>query len=559
MDLDYDLQQQEIAVLKSIFADTFHQYMNQNEKYRETIRKSREAISYDPIEDPDCYFQMRIPVNLPENFKIKVKRSDIVNSNINYVTTTTTTSTTTTTTSIAHTLLGHKPPTVEEEVLSEYIEYAVVSLPRISLNFQYPQDYPQESAPMFQLSCSWLSVDQMELIASHLDALFEKGELVIFKYIDWIRDNVISSLQLTDGLVLTNDIQQDVNDEDTRCKWENEYNWVSLLSALPMILSNNSHESKKQFMQNSHTCPICYCDYPACEMTLLKCNHFLCNECLSSTCNINIESKNIQLLKCTEFDCPQIFDINTIQQAASADNFEKYQDLVKLSKGYTKCNHCGEGWAFIDVHTQSTLCPKCYYSACLGCQKAFHPGVPCADVGKIYNIPKHTLSVKRKDILKNINNDNQQQSQRVLEAIMENANTFDRDHKYCPGCNTLIFKIDGCNKVACTACNVKFCFLCCKVIQDYTHFNEANSVCPIFGGKPLVTTVFRKKDPTQQYVPKSDTGKMKCLRCASECYRYNYNNHLLCFTCKTEMCYQCKSVIKSKHYTTSPCKQHGDL
>ncbi|KYQ93638.1 hypothetical protein DLAC_05021 [Tieghemostelium lacteum] len=559
MDFDYDLQQQEIAVLKSIFADSFHQHStkkvveeNGDEYYKADIRKSREEISYDPTNE-DCYFQMKITLNLPEDFKVKVKRSDLVNNSIS----TTTTTTTSTTSRLS---LGHAGHDEKKEDESEYIEYAIVSLPCLSLNFQYPQNYPQESAPLFQLSCSWLTIDQMERIVEHLDTLFDKGELVIFKYIDWVKDNALDYLGLGNELLLTNDpINSDFELIGSRAQWEHEYNWVSMLSVLPRILSHNSHESKRLFSLNSHTCPICYCDYPASEMTILQCNHFLCNECLSATCNINIQSKNIQLLKCTEPDCPQTFDINTIQHAASADNFAKYQDLVKLSKGYTKCTNCPNGWAFIDVHTQSTFCSNCYFSKCLMCTNGFHPGVYCEDVGRAPTpINKANLMVKRDKSNQKLK-DKIQEFQAVKQEEWKNRNFMDRRCKPCPYCHMMIWKYDGCSKMACTNCSTKFCFICLKIIQDYSHFNTGT--CQLFELETPVPVFTIPTKLIQEFTQQSnDCGAMKCLRCRSLIARYKFNNHLLCFSCKTEMCYQCKTIINSgtKHYTTSSCQQHGD-
>lgn len=47
--------------------------------------------------------------------------------------------------------------------------------------------------------------------------------------------------------------------------------------------------------------------------------------------------------------------------------------------------------------------------------------------------------------------------------------------KFCPSCKTPTFKHDGCSKMTCTRCNIKWCWLCCKTEIDYDHYNSNNA------------------------------------------------------------------------------------
>ena len=50
--------------------------------------------------------------------------------------------------------------------------------------------------------------------------------------------------------------------------------------------------------------------------------------------------------------------------------------------------------------------------------------------------------------------------------------------KLCPQCKAPTFKHNGCNKMVCSVCNIKWCWLCEKVGIDYDHYNDQNlGVC----------------------------------------------------------------------------------
>ncbi|CAE1330616.1 RNF14 [Acanthosepion pharaonis] len=48
-------------------------------------------------------------------------------------------------------------------------------LPPIVMNFQLPESYPSISAPLFTLSCKWLSRSQLDVLCKRLDQLWEEN------------------------------------------------------------------------------------------------------------------------------------------------------------------------------------------------------------------------------------------------------------------------------------------------------------------------------------------------------------------------------------------------
>ncbi|KYQ93840.1 hypothetical protein DLAC_05239 [Tieghemostelium lacteum] len=562
-----ELQQQEIQVLKSIFDDSLVLYKD-NTLY--------------------SYYQIKINVLLKDSFKLIVNRKELQsnenNSNNNNntnenigndntqegeeaVNTTTTTTTTSTTTNVitTNTVVEDNENTVIGNGKVETISYPVVSLPFVTLKFDLPVDYPMESAPRFKISSCWLNLDQMDKVVDYLDSQWSSGEFVIFKYIDWIKNEMMQFLGIENELYLTQipvlreidngqlDEQQPPEEkekkkekeeeepdallkrfwETNRCRWEHQMDWVSTLSTLPTLLSHNLHESRVQFSLVNHECPICYIEYPASECTLLTCLHYQCNECLKMFINVNIEDGKVQMLKCTDLTCTQPIDQRLIKKFTTPSLYERYEFLIKqLDPLQTKCINCEKGWAFIDRVTNSSYCFSCYFSTCLGCRKAFHPGLSCRG------------TVSR-------GNSNKQ----LLVPVGET--------RYCPKCSALIMKSEGCNKMQCANCSTKFCWVCVKPISGYEHFKN-NPVCQLFElpkdlDSDFHPTTTRDDHRYQMLYYRSTTGHTQCTKCRDKIYQYDNNNYVFCFTCYKHVCFLCKQFISgTKHFMTSKCNQHGN-
>ena len=58
--------------------------------------------------------------------------------------------------------------------------------------------------------------------------------------------------------------------------------------------------------------------------------------------------------------------------------------------------------------------------------------------------------------------------------------------KFCPTCKTPTIKMDGCNKIVCSSCEVKWCWLCQDISIDYSHFNS-------FGQNPCANRLWEDK------------------------------------------------------------------
>jgi hypothetical protein len=48
-----------------------------------------------------------------------------------------------------------------------------------------PDNYPSKSSPVITLSCSWLSEEQLTHFYDKLEEMWEQGEVILFKWIEW--------------------------------------------------------------------------------------------------------------------------------------------------------------------------------------------------------------------------------------------------------------------------------------------------------------------------------------------------------------------------------------
>lgn len=101
-----------------------------------------------------------------------------------------------------------------------------------------------------------------------------------------------------------------------------------------------------------------------------------------------------------------------------------------------------------------------------------------------------------------------------------------------------------------------------KAIGGYSHFGSCS-------GPAAQRDVIREPTAGEKMIEKFRTtnpGKslriQTCPRCHQKNLKESNNNHLKCWACKTDFCYQCGKAIKglmTSHFVaSSPCTQHSE-
>tara|TARA_B100000902_G_C27203153_1_gene860169 strand:+ start:412 stop:1176 length:765 start_codon:yes stop_codon:yes gene_type:complete len=177
--------------------------------------------------------------------------------------------------------------------------------------------------------------------------------------------------------------------------------------------------------------------------------------------------------------CEKNIHINCINFKVN-DDFPLYTDILRIQTILNFPNtvicineNCGN---VIETDPQSKIisCTECNLTWCAYClTQPYHEGLSCLEYD-----------------LKNENTEDI----KYIRTMKENGTL-----KFCPVCHVATIKEKnnegtdiGCNKIICTSCGVKWCWLCRKQNIDYDHFNQ-NSKEPCsnklwlgtIGGQPL--------------------------------------------------------------------------
>jgi len=74
------------------------------------------------------------------------------------------------------------------------------NLTPLILNFTYPTNYPSKECPVFTVGSMWLTEKQISQLSDHLKNLFFPGEVVVYSWADWLREDSISFLGIKDQI-----------------------------------------------------------------------------------------------------------------------------------------------------------------------------------------------------------------------------------------------------------------------------------------------------------------------------------------------------------------------
>jgi hypothetical protein len=209
--------------------------------------------------------------------------------------------------------------------------------------------------------------------------------------------------------------------------------------------------------------------------------HLLCNDCAKGYLNpkIQIITKNLKknirytnyVIKCPGTYCGSLrnqcnFHINIKNIKFSDEKSDLYTDFFRVlytieNENIILCpsNCCGEilelNLNIIDTYVK---CPSCKINFCKNCLcLPYHKNMTCFEY-ELENMScegsKCMTELKAKGYL-----------------------------KYCPQCKSPTIKskdkygVDtGCNKMICTVCSVKWCWLCEKFPIDYDHYNKNSNL-----------------------------------------------------------------------------------
>lgn len=119
-------------------------------------------------------------------------------------------------------------------------------------------------------------------------------------------------------------------------------------------------------------------------------------------------------------------------------------------------------------------------------------------------------------------------------------------------------------------CGCILCYVCGQKISGYDHFQN-NTKCLLWTYQPTPgpRVVEQPRHEVQIQVervlnimPEQRRNVINCVTCGQRNLKLARNNHIKCWLCKTNFCFECRKKIVgnfSAHFSTvSKCKQHSD-
>uniref|UniRef100_A0A8D0HTR5 RanBP-type and C3HC4-type zinc finger-containing protein 1 n=1 Tax=Sphenodon punctatus TaxID=8508 RepID=A0A8D0HTR5_SPHPU len=194
-------------------------------------------------------------------------------------------------------------------------------------------------------------------------------------------------------------------------------------------------------------CPVCFLDLePGVGVTLRECLHSFCKDCLKGTI-LNSQEPEVSCPYIDEkYSCSGKLLEREIKALLSPDEYQRFLDLgVSIAENRSRSSyHCKtadcRGWCFFEDDVNEFACPVCQKVNCLLC-KAIHENVNCKEY-------QDDLKLRAQ------NDQAARQTTEMLTSMVQKGEAM-----YCPTCQIIVQKKEGCDWIRCTVCQTELCWV----------------------------------------------------------------------------------------------------
>ncbi|KAH5324355.1 hypothetical protein HBI12_092230 [Parastagonospora nodorum] len=213
-------------------------------------------------------------------------------------------------------------------------------------------------------------------------------------------------------------------------------------------------------------CSICADTFKIQDLvSLCGCSHEpeVCQECFLGWLTQEMDSTAWDRIACPSSVCEKMISHEDVRANAPADIFNRFDELSMRSFlsadaqfRYCLSPSCNSG----QVHNSGAegyifCCVACGFRACTIHDAAFHEGETCGQFDE---------RIKREEE-RQAEEDRQAEKERVARELRKQQEAQSEEEvkrcaMVCPGCQTPIQKISGCDHMTCRKCRFEFCYIC---------------------------------------------------------------------------------------------------
>ncbi|XP_043254226.1 E3 ubiquitin-protein ligase RNF14-like [Colletes gigas] len=366
-------------------------------------------------------------------------------------------------------------------------------LPPVRVYLNFCNNYPTKNPPNFYIIASWLSPWQISFICQKLDEIWSnnEGQEILFLWFEFLKHDLLNFLRIKDTLDVSFlcTVYNNLSDY-FRLNLTFTYDARAVHSTLfsnpiQYLIDYNKEKCIIEFEKNYHTCIICFEEYKGKNCTKLQnCSHVYCKNCIQKYVAVTINGNIITDIKCPALCCTFSITMDEIKDLCP-NLFSKYESsllqiTLRSMNDIIFCPQISCQCPLITYNDTLAICSNCDHAFCRYCYKVYHGIEPCA-----------MTSDYTKKLIEDYKNANKYQKQLLIkkhgiqsiQRVVENYLTkeyLQKNVKPCPNCQTMIVKIDGCNKMTCIHCKAHFCWLCgthITTLDAYQHFWRGENSC----------------------------------------------------------------------------------
>ncbi|KAL4072366.1 hypothetical protein V8B97DRAFT_1958637 [Scleroderma yunnanense] len=240
----------------------------------------------------------------------------------------------------------------------------------------------------------------------------------------------------------------------------NELAWLKghvteLEAAVDQAQSGKANEEQDDETGDGIECGCCFSSYAFDKMVQCPEAHLFCMTCMTSYSSTLLGEHNPNIVCMDQSGCKLPFPESELKRFLSSRLLELYERVKQRKE--------------IEAAGLENLeeCPFCEYKCVIDneaeklfrCENTECAAVTCRACKKPDHLPKSC---------KEVDEDQHLDAQHVIEEAMTRALM-----RNCPKCQKAFIKEHGCNKMACPNCHTTSCYVCRKVIDGYSHFDES--------------------------------------------------------------------------------------